>query len=313
MFRNRTANYLILFALLILAFLVPVGVTNPYIIHILIIMYLNIVLAMGLTLIFKGGALSFGHAAYAGIGAYTSVLLVTMGGMTFWVAFLLAGLVTALVALFIGGITLGVRGIYFTITTFALTEVLKGIYIAYPDFFGGPGGIRDIPSPPGIETKGEFYYLVLFFALISFFIFYRMGRSKSSFGIVCDGLKLNELLEESLGINTKKIRITVFVVGCVFAGFAGSFMAYYLKQINPETFGIHTSIDSIVFCAVGGFGSIPGAVIGAVGLTVIGELLYGIGTYKSLVFGALLISIVLFLPGGVMGLVSKRNTNWISK
>jgi branched-chain amino acid transport system permease protein len=289
-----------------IVFTLPLWAKNPYIIHIFIMMYLNIVLALGLTMIFKAGALSFGHAAYAGIGAYTSVMLVTILNIPFWIAFLLAGAVTALVALFIGGITLGVRGIYFTITTFAFTEVLRGIYIAYPNPFGGPGGIRGIPPPPGIETKEQFYYMALVFVLITFVIFYKMAHSRSSFGIICDGLKLNELLEQSLGINTKTVRILVFVVGCTFAGFAGSILAHYLRQINPETFAIHTSIDIIVFCAAGGFGSVIGAVIGATSLTMIGELLYGIGTYKSLVFGAMLILIVLFLPEGIVGFISQK-------
>ncbi|MHB8831950.1 MAG: branched-chain amino acid ABC transporter permease [Desulfobacteria bacterium] len=300
-------------ATVIAAFLLPLGVGNPYVIHILIIMFLNIVLAMGLTLIFKGGALSFGHAAYAGIGAYTSVLLVTRLGFPFWIAFLSAGAVTALMALFIGGITLGVRGIYFTITTFALTEVLRGAYMSYPSLFGGPGGISGIPSPPGITSKMGFYYLALVFSLVSFFIFNRITNRKSSFGIVCDGLKLNEVLEESLGINTKKVRISVFAIGCAFAGFSGSIMAHYLGQINPDTFGIHTSVDVIVFCAAGGFGNIYGAVFGSVVLTILGELLYGIGNYKSMVFGGILVLIVLFLPGGIMGLFSRNNAPGILK
>ena len=306
MLRNNILKYSILLVILFIIFTLPLSIKNPYIVHIFIMMYLNIVLAMGLTMIFKAGALSFGHAAYASIGAYTSVLLVTMLNIPFWIAFLLAGAVTALVALFIGGITLGVRGIYFTITTFAFTEVMKGIYIAYPNPFGGPGGIRGIPHISGIETKEQFYYMALMFALISFFIFHKMAHSKSSFGIICDGLKLNELLEQSLGINTKTVRIFVFIVGCTFAGFAGSIMAHYLRQINPETFAIHTSIDIIVFCAAGGFGNIIGAVVGATSLTMIGELLYGIGTYKSLVFGAMLILIVLFLPEGIVGFFSRK-------
>lgn len=313
MHRKVTTNYLIVFAIIIAAFLLPLGISNPYIIHILIVMFLNIVLAMGLTLIFKGGALSFGHAAYAGIGAYTSVLLVTRLGVPFWIAFLLAGAVTILIALIIGGITLGVRGIYFTITTFALTEVLRGAYMSYPALFGGPGGISGIPSPPGIVSKMDFYYLSLVFSLISLFVFNRITNKSSSFGIVCDGLKLNEILEESLGINTKMVRITVFAIGCAFAGFAGSIMAHYLGQINPDTFGIHTSIDVIVFCAAGGFGNIYGAVLGSVVLTILGELLYGIGNYKSLVFGAILILIVLFLPGGIMGMFSRNGAKRILK
>ena len=313
MHRKVTANYLIALAIVIAAFLLPLGISNPYVIHIFIIMFLNIVLAMGLTLIFKGGALSFGHAAYAGIGAYTSVLLVTRLDVPFWIAFLLAGAVTVLIALIIGGITLGVRGIYFTITTFALTEVLRGAYMSYPALFGGPGGINGIPSPPGIVSKIDYYYLALVFSLISFFVFNRITNNKSSFGIVCDGLKLNEILEESLGINTKAVRITVFAIGCAFAGFSGSIMGHYLGQINPDTFGIHTSIDVIVFCAAGGFGNIYGAVVGSVVLTILGELLYGIGNYKSLVFGGILILIVLFFPGGITEMFSKNSAKSLLK
>ncbi len=313
MLRNNTVKYIILLTMLTVIFLLPVWIKNPYIIHILIMMYLNIVLAMGLTMIFKAGSFSFGHAAYAGIGAYTSVLIVTRIGAPFWVAFALAGVLTAVIAFFIGGITLGTRGIYFTITTFAFTEVMKGLYTTYTNPFGGPGGIRGIPNPPGIETKVQYYYLAVMFVLVTFFIFYRMARGRSYFGQICDGLKQNELLEECLGINTKVVRITVFVLGCAFAGFAGSFLAHYLRQINPETFSISMSIDIIVFCAAGGLGSIPGAVIGATSLTLIGELLYGIGTYKSLIFGVMLIVIVLFLPGGVMGFVSQRNVRAASK
>jgi branched-chain amino acid transport system permease protein len=311
MLKGKMRKYSILLVGLALIFALPLYVKNPYLVHIFIMMYLNIALALGLTMIFKAGALSFGHAAYAGIGAYTSALLVTVLHIPFWIAFLSAGAVTALIALFIGGITLGVRGIYFTITTFAFTEVLRGVYIAYPNPFGGPGGIRGIPPPPGIETKAQFYYMALVFVLIAFYVFYRMAHSKSSFGIICDGLKLNELLEQSVGINTKSVRILVFVIGCTFAGFAGSILVHYLTQINPETFGIHISIDVIVFCAAGGFGSVIGAVIGATVLSIIGELLYGIGTYKSLVFGAMLILIVLFLPKGIVGILSQRGVKSI--
>ena len=213
----------------------------------------------------------------------------------------LAGAVTALVALFIGSATLGIRGIYFTITTFAFTEVLRGIYAAYPNPFGGPGGIHNIPFPPGIKTKVQFYYFAVIFVLISFFVFYRLARGR--IGMICDGLKLNELLEECLGIDTRVVRVVVFVVGSTFAGFVGSIMAYYLRHVNPETFATPMSIDVLVFSAVGGFGSIFGAVIGATSLTLIGELLYGVGAYKSLIFGTMLIVIVLFLPNGIIGFV----------
>jgi branched-chain amino acid transport system permease protein len=313
MLRERLGRYLIPVALLVVFFGLPSWTENLYIVHMLIMMYLNIILAVGVTMIFRAGSLTMGHAAYAMIGAYTSVLLVTRLELPFWLAFFCAGGFTALIAFFVGYITLGVRGIYFTITTFAFGEVLRGIVTAFPNPFGGPGGIRGIPHPPGIESKVEFYYFVFVFMVISIFIYYRLSRGQSYFGLICDGLRLNQLLEECLGVNTKTIRIVVFVLGCAFAGFVGSITAHYLTHMNPDTFSIMMSTDLVVFCAAGGLGSIPGAVIGAAILTLIGELLYGIGFFKSLIFGALLIGIVLFLPRGVMTFTSQKGIKSISR
>jgi len=305
MLKSNLSKTVLVLAVVALLCSFPFWIKNPYHIHILILMFLNVVYAMGVSMIYKSGSLSFGHAAYAGIGAHTSVFLVMKLGLPFWPSFFLAGLMTAIVATFIGLVTLGVRGIYFTITTFALTEVLKGIVTAYPDLFGGPGGIKGIPQPPGFETRTAYYFLTLAFLLIAFFVFYKLARRQSYFGMICDGLRLNELLEQSLGLNTKGIRIVVFTLSCTFAGFAGSLYAHYFCQINPETFALHMSVDHIVFCAAGGFGSIPGAIIGATFLTVIGEFLYGVGAYKSMVFGAMLIVIILFIPDGFLGAMQK--------
>lgn len=304
--KNNTTKYIIILVVLAVIFTLPLWLTNVYIIHMLIRIIMSAVLAIGLTFIYRMGNLSLGHAAYVGIGAYTSVLLVTRLGMSFWAAFFIAGVVTALLALFIGRITLGLRGIYFTITTFALTEVLKGIYIAYPKPFGGPGGIMDIPYPNGIGTHAQFYYFAAAFFVIIFFMFFRLSRS--SFGLLCDGLRLSDLLEEHVGLNTRRMKIVVFVISCTTAGLVGSMMAHYLGQITPDVFGAFLSIDTIVYCTIGGLGSVPGAVIGAAILTFVGELLYGIGAYKSLVFGIILVAIILFIPGGVISLPWQKIT-----
>lgn len=306
MLKGDRGKYAVVLALLVVFLTLPLWSRNVYILHTIIKISLSAVLAIGLTFIYRMGYLSLGHAAYVGLGAYTSVLLVTKMGWSFWAAFFAAGALTALIALFIGRITLGLRGIYFTITTFALTEVLRGVYIAYPKIFGGPGGIMDIPYPSGIVNHEQFYYFAMIFLLVNFFIFYRL--SSSSFGLLCDGLSLSDLLEEHVGLNTRHMKTAVFVIACTSAGLTGSILAHYLGQITPDVFGAFMSIDTIVYCTIGGLGSVPGALLGAGIFSFVGELLYGIGAYKSLVFGAIVILVILFVPGGLVSVPWRKIT-----
>jgi branched-chain amino acid transport system permease protein len=300
--RTDRRAYLAMLAVLVVLATVPLWASNLYVLHTVIRVSLAAVLAIGLTLIYRMGYLSFGHAAYVGLGAYTSVLLVTKLAWSFWAAFLTAGLVTALVALLIGRITLGLSGIYFSITTFAFTEVLRGVYIAFPRTFGGPGGIMSIPFPDGIRTDVQYYYFVVIFLALNFFVFYRLGGS--SFGLLCDGLRLSSLAEEHVGLNTRHLKTCVFVIAATAAGLTGSVLAHYLGQITPDVFGVGLSTDILVYCVVGGLGSVPGTAIGAAVLSFVGELLYGLGAYKMLVFGSILIAIILFVPGGLASLGS---------
>lgn len=307
---TKGMQYIILmFVVLVAVFTIPLWMTNLYYIHLLVIIFLNTVLAISMNLIIKIGYLSLGHAAYVGIGAYTSAILATRFGMPFFLTFWLAGAASAVVALFMGRITLGMRGIYFTIATFAFTEVFRGICVADKEFLGGPGGIMNIPSPLQIEIKTQFYYLTIVFMIGTLYVFYKLGRS--SFGRLCDGLSLSDVLEECVGINTRRVKTVVFVLSCTFAGFVGSLIAHYLGHVSPSNFTMDMSVDIVVYCAVGGFGSMAGAALGAVLMTVISELLYGIGFYKMLVVGLILIGVILGLPEGLRSLPFLRsNTIW---
>ena len=123
------------------------------------------------------------------------------------------------------------------------------------------------------------------------------------FGRLCDGLSLSDVLEECVGIDTRRVKTVVFVLSCTFAGFVGSLMAHYLgRRVVPSNFRMEMSVDIVVYCAVGGFGSMAGSALGAVFLTVISELLYGIGFYKMLVIGLILIGVILGFPEGLRSL-----------
>jgi len=297
MIKFKIRQLLLVFVALVGVFTIPLWIENLYVIHLSIMVCLNVVFAISLALILKMGNLSLGHAAYIGAGAYTSSMLAVKVGLPFWLTFYIAGIASGLIAFFIGRITLGLRGIYFTITTFGLTEVFRSIWIAFRGTFGGPSGIMNIPPPPGIETKVQFYYLALIFMLISFFVFYRL--SKSSFGLLCDGLRFNWLLEECVGVDTSRMKTIVFVIACTFAGLGGSILAHYLGHISPSIFTMFLSTEIIVYCAIGGLGSILGGAAGAVFMTVLGEMLFGVGFFRSLIFGIFLIGVIIILPGGL--------------
>lgn len=292
-------NLLIKVSLVVLLTL-PLWVKNLYHVHILITVFLNVTLAISLTLMFKMGYLNLGQAAYVGIGAYTSAILGSRFCLPFFLTFWLAGMVSGIIALCIGRLTLGLRGIYFTITAFAFTEVFRGICSASKEFLGGPGGIMNIALPLQMEPHMQFYYIAIFLMGASLFVILKL--SQSSFGLLCSGLSVNEIQEECVGVNTRRIKTVVFVLSSVFAGFVGSIMAHYLGHISPANFTMHMSIDVVAYCAIGGMLSVTGAVIGAIFLTLVNELLYGVGFFRIMVTGFILIVVVLTLPGGLISL-----------
>lgn len=298
---KRYYGFVLIVIVLIVSFL-PLLYKNPYYLHVVILIFINIILTVGLNLMFKIGILSFGHAAFACIGGYASGLIAIRMGWPFWLSFISSGIITAIVALFIGYVTLSLRGIYLTITTFSFGEVLRGIINAFPDELGGPGGVGNIPALGGSDSILVHYYIILLIMLINFFVFYRIIRIK--FGLICDGIRENEVLAECFCIDIRKMRLCVFVLGCTSAGMGGSILVHYLGRMNPETFSVSMSIDLIVFCVVGGFGSLFGSVFSAAFLTYISMLLFNFGAYKNILFGIILVGSVLVIPGAINGLKS---------
>jgi len=289
--------FLVIFAVLLI---LPAFIKSPYVLHVSVMVFLNALLAIGWSFIARTGLSSFGHAAYAGIGAYTAVLLVTKLNTPFWLAFVCAGLMAFIIGFLYARITVGLRRIYLAMTTMAVQEILIGVYTNFHTVFGGAGGIAHIPTPQGLSTTTEFYFVSLILMAVVFFILWRL--SKSRFGVLTSGLAQSESLEQSVGINTNNIRLTSFVLGATAAGLSGCLLAFFITAINPEMFGMSLSTNTLVYGVIGGLGSVQGAVVGAGVLTVLSQVLYRFGTYTSLIFGALLVITIIFLPGGLAGI-----------
>jgi len=269
-----------------------------------------VVLTVGFRMIYITGRLSLGHAFPVGIGAYTSALIATKIGINFWICIIISGLMAGLIALVLGYIILRIGGIYFVVVTLALSEILIYLLIWADPLTGGITGIVNIPGPeihlPGI-LKIKFgydllpyYFLIFVIMLVSVGIMYRLERSH--IGRVLHALRQNDLLAEHLGIDITAYRVLAFVTSSFFAGIVGSFTAHYHHYLCPEDFSVMESLFIQIYTFIGGIESIAGAIVGPFVIILGSEALKVAKEAQPLLYGALMLLVILWLPGGLITL-----------
>jgi branched-chain amino acid transport system permease protein len=271
------------------------------------------ILAGGLRLIFGTGQLSFAHASFWAMGAYTSALLVMRAGFSFWLALPISGLVGAIAAVLIGFPCLRLKGPYFFIVTLAFGEIVRLFLVHSVDLFGGDSGISAIPYPDPIKLPGlviefssrsvHYYYLMLSGLLSSMFIFYKLEKSR--FGMSCYAILENDRLSESLGIDQIRYKMVAFVLASTLAAMAGSFLAHYVTYISPGFFTFNESNMLLIMVMIGGSRSIIGTIIGVILITVLSEFTREVREYEIIMYGAALVLVFRFVPGGILDLYSK--------
>ena len=310
---NRKARWaapLILTALMLLLFLIPVFVKATYVLHILIMVAVNVILASSLRLIATSGQLSLGHGGMMAIGAYTSALLVMKLGFSTWATLPAAGLATGGIAVLVGYPFTRLRRIYFTMVTIFFAEVIRLIIEQWRELTGGTSGLLNIPRPNtifafgfvGIDftSRAHFYYLILVMVLITLLVLYALEHSR--IGLTLYSIQQADLLAESVGINTTRFKVIVFGIGSFFAGVAGAFYSHYMAVLTPTSFGVFYAINILVYMVVGGMGRFSGPIIGALVLTVLPESVRVLKEYQPFVFAGVMMLTVLFLPEGLVGL-----------
>ena len=274
---------------------------------------------MGFTLILRTGQFSMGQAAFLAVGAYASAILSLTLGVPFWPGFLLAGIISGIVAFIIGLVVLRVGGIYFSIITLALAEIVRIIAMQWESVTHGVRGLRP-PVPPAITLGGleinfatstvPYYYFMILLVAITAVVFWRMEHSR--LGGTFSSMAANQILAEHQGIHLMKYRVIAFTVAGVFTGFAGAYYANFLSIITPYMFGLWQSIQIMMMSIVGGISSIvSGAFIGATVLYTLGIYLSRLPIYniQYLLFGAAVVLVLLFLPKGT-GLVDLWGKFW---
>lgn len=305
-------------SLIVISFLIPILIKDFYILHVFIMTYIAITAAVGLGLLMSGGMISCTQAGIMAIGAYSSSLLVMKAGLSFWLALPLSGLISTTLGLVVCYPTLRLKGLYFIMVTFAVSEMIRLVIVNWPSFLGGYSGIPMVPKPnpiaiPGLTTieftsKIPYYYLILVIMLIALLTIYRLYVSRM--GRVLRSLHESDVLAESIGINVMRYKAIAFGIVCFFAGLAGSFLAHYNRLVAPEFFTIWVSIYYLIYAQVGGHATVLGPLLGASFFSILPEFLRGMRQYSPIIFSVLLVLAIFFLPGGLETLPRRLKTYW---
>ena len=254
-----------------------------------------------------GGMMSFGHAAYLGVGGYAVGILAFEGVTTGFVQWPVALLVSAFFALVIGALSLRTRGVYFIMITLAFAQMAYYI-VAGLARYGGDDGLTiqkrsQFIAPINLSNKVQFYYICLTLLCAAIYLVWRLVNSR--FGMAIQGARSNDTRMRAIGFPTYRYKLTCFVIAGTLCGLAGALLANHTDFVSPAMMYWTRSGDLIIMVVLGGMGSTFGPLFGAVALLVLEEVLSGITEYWQIILGPLLLLVVLFARGGIDGLLGK--------
>ena len=286
------------------------GFKNYYL-HIAVLSLIHVLLALGLNLIAGyGGQLSLAQAAFFGIGAYVSALLMMNLHWSFWLAAPTGAVVAGLVAVAIGLPTLRLKGPYFVISTMGFGEIVRLILLNWESVTRGPNGLPGIPAPDPIslgfvtlsfESRAESYYLILFVVFGVLILYYNFVNSR--IGRALRAIRNDYIAAQVMGVHIAFYRILAFGVCAMIAGLTGALYAGYIRFISPDTFTSGESINILIMMVIGGMGTIIGPIIGAVFVTYLLETMRVFAEYRLVIYGLLMFVVILYMPQGVAGML----------
>jgi len=314
-FASRHRGALVLVAVL----LIPLVVTQPYYREVLGLIFLWGAMAGAWNIIGGyAGKLSLGHAAFFGLGAYTSSLLYLLLGVTPWVGIVVGVVLSVILALFIGVVTLRLKGKFFALCTIAFGQVLQILAVYFRGLTHGSEGVS-LPFRPGIENmmfseKVIWDYLFLGLMLAVYASARWLERSK--LGYELSALREDEDAAEALGVNTLWAKLAAFGLSAAFVSIGGTLYAQYFLWLEPQyVFSLDMSIQFALYAIIGGMGTAIGPILGATLITPLQIFLRAaFGTAASgmylVIYGLLLVIVVLFLPKGIAVEVGERYRHW---
>ncbi len=300
----------------------PFFTSERYILRVFTFAGVNVIIITGMALLFGyAGQVSLGHAAFFGVGAYASAFVVTQLGWP-WIG----GVIVAIVLTATGGLLLALpslrlKGHYLAMATLAFGEIMRVVFTEARTVTGGPDGLSGIPYPSlgplAFDSASASYWLVWAVAGITLLLAANLVRSRA--GRAMRALHGSELGATACGIDITGIKVRVFVISASFAGLAGALYAHVVGFISPSTFSLHVSVLLVAMAVLGGTSSLLGPVIAAVLLTLIPfsdavipglsrSALETIQEWQEDIYGLTIIAVMIFMPGGIGGLLRRIGT-----
>jgi branched-chain amino acid transport system permease protein len=254
------------------------------------------------------GLVSFGQAAYFGIGSYAYALLIKKAGLVFGVAFALTGLSGAAAALIIGFFCVRLTKIYFAMLTLAFSQIVWAIIFKWNSLTGGDTGIYGIDFPQFIGSKIKFFYFTLIVVVVSVFLLRRIVNSP--FGRILTTIRDNPERTESIGINVKLFQLLAFIVSGFFSAISGGLFAIFNHSIFPDFCYWPISAEVLIMTLLGGMYSFFGPMVGAGVLLYLRLEVTSYTQYWPFILGSILVLLLFFFPGGIVGFIQDQIKRW---
>lgn len=295
---------------LVVLLVLPLAVSNAFVQHLFIMVLFWTVLGASWNLLGGfAGQVSFGHAAFLGVGAYTTMLFYLKLGLSPWLGLLAGGFVAAAMAVPIGLLCFRLRGPYFSLATLAVAEIIRLVALNWESLTNGPTGLL-ITHLPALELLGRavdwesklpFYYLAAALAVFAMVLTHRLANSRTGAYLVA----IREDMDgaEAIGADTVRVRAATLALSALLAGLAGGLYAVYFRYVDPDAvFAIALSVEMVFIAVVGGIATTAGPVVGAVFLVTVSELFRERFQSGHLIFyGLCMMLVIRYMPEGVWG------------
>lgn len=269
---------------------------------------LHAALAISLNLLMGyAGQISLGHAAFFGIGAYSSAILTTQHNLDPLLAIAAGMLITGIIAFLIARPILRLKGHYLAMATLGFGIIVSIVMVQAEAITGGPDGLGDIPLLVifGWAVESDFHWYIVMSAVLLLIVWLVNNLIDSRSGRALRALHGSEVAAEMMGINTTAVKSSVFVLSALIASFIGSLFAHQQAFISPDSFSFFFSIELVTMVVLGGLASTYGAILGALILTFLPELLVVFEDYEVMVFGGILMVMMIFMPQGLFVVLEK--------
>jgi len=281
----------------IVLIILPFFFHNQYILQIANLSSIYIILNLAMHLMMgEAGLINLGQAGFYGLGAYAAALLALEFNLPFPITFLAGGLISAFVGFVVALFSMKLKGLYFALISLSVAEIIRIITLVWMDVTRGPMGLPGIPRPKlfgySFPSNNEPYFiLMVILVLITYLTMYWIQHS--NFGLALNTIRDSEHAAASLGINVFWNKTIAFVIGCFFTGLAGSFYAHFFTYVGP-TFGWHQTMLVLTMSMLGALAGLPGAVMAAILLTTLPEILRPLAMYRQVFYGVLLIVLIIY-------------------